>query len=96
MAEENDSTLRLTYNAIGCGVIAAISLGVAFMLAFDLASMQPPHPEDPDAPKALGLAVFGMLLGALFGVAAVIDLLRTVRKLRGRRADAPDSGAQSR
>jgi hypothetical protein len=82
------SPLHLTFNALGCAAVAAVSLTVAFTPAFTLTSIVPPRPNDPDGSKALGFVIAGVLLGALFGVAGLIDLLRTVKKLRSIPSDA--------
>lgn len=82
MSKDNASPVRLVFNALGCAAFAAISLTVALTMAFALTAMDPPRPDDPDGPKALGLVVVGVVLGALFGIAGIIDLLRTVKKIR--------------
>lgn len=41
------SPLHLTFNALGCAAVAAVSLTVAFTPAFTLTSIVPPRPNDP-------------------------------------------------
>jgi hypothetical protein len=78
---------RLLVNATGCAVIAALCLPGALWCAIELGSMQAPPPNDPDGPKAAGVIIFGMVLFGLFGIAALIDLLRSIRRIRRAPAD---------
>jgi hypothetical protein len=89
MAQSEISLGRLLVNAAGCAIIAALCLPGAFWFALTFETLQPPRPDDPDGPKALGFMVLGILFCGAFGIGALIDLIRTVRRIRRLAAEPP-------
>jgi len=73
--------VRLLLNLTVSGLLTLFSLPMAFTLAIGLYSMSLPRPDDPDGPKAIGLAIFGIVICGFIGVGALIELIRAVRKL---------------
>lgn len=73
--------LGLLLNLTVSALLTLFSLPMAFTLAIGLYSMPLPRPDDPDGPKAMGLTIFGIVIGGFIGVVALIQLIRVVRKL---------------